>query len=149
MDKIDKQILNILQTNARASLKEIGEATFLSSPAISARIAQLERNGVITDYGAHVNLQTLGYNIKAFINLEVDPKQKPVFYPFVDSIPNVLECNCVTGEFSMLLMADAGLVAEDELSADYIIPKAFDKRVGPAVAEAVAKAARETGVARI
>ena len=35
------------------------------------------------------------------------------------------------------------------LSADYIIPKAFDKRVGPAVAEAVAKAARETGAARI
>ncbi|MFZ2426247.1 MAG: Lrp/AsnC family transcriptional regulator [Trichococcus flocculiformis] len=103
MDKIDKQILNILQTNARASLKEIGEATFLSSPAISARIAQLELNGIITDYGAHVNLQALGYNIKAFINLEVDPKQKPVFYPFVEGIPNVLECNCVTGEFSMLL----------------------------------------------
>ena len=45
--------------------------------------------------------------------------------------------------------AIANLVADDELSADYIIPKAFDKRVGPAVAEAVAKAARETGVARI
>ena len=45
--------------------------------------------------------------------------------------------------------AIASLVAENELSADYIIPKAFDKRVGPAVAEAVAKAARETGVARI
>ena len=45
--------------------------------------------------------------------------------------------------------AIAGLVAEDELSADYIIPKAFDKRVGPTVAEAVAKAARETGAARI
>jgi Lrp/AsnC family leucine-responsive transcriptional regulator len=64
---------------------------------------KLERNGIITDYGAHVNLQALGYNIKAFINLEVDPKQKPVFYPFVEGIPNVLECNCVTGEFSMLL----------------------------------------------
>lgn len=45
--------------------------------------------------------------------------------------------------------AIANLVADDELSADYIIPKAFDKRVGRAVAEAVAKAARETGVARI
>ena len=45
--------------------------------------------------------------------------------------------------------AIANLVADDELSADYIIPKAFDKRVGQAVAEAVAKAARETGVARI
>ena len=45
--------------------------------------------------------------------------------------------------------AIAGLVSDEELSADYIIPKAFDKRVGPAVAEAVGKAARETGVARI
>ena len=43
----------------------------------------------------------------------------------------------------------AGLVSEEELSADYIIPAAFDKRVGPAVAKAVAEAARRTGVARI
>lgn len=42
----------------------------------------------------------------------------------------------------------AGLIADDELSADYIIPKAFDKRVGPAVAAAVSEAARKTGVAR-
>jgi len=43
----------------------------------------------------------------------------------------------------------AGLISDEELSADYIIPKAFDKRVGPAVARAVAEAARRTGVARI
>ena len=43
----------------------------------------------------------------------------------------------------------AGLIADDELNEDYIIPKAFDPRVGPAVAKAVADAARKTGVARI
>ena len=43
----------------------------------------------------------------------------------------------------------AELISEDELSADYIIPAAFDERVGPAVAKAVAEAARKTGVARI
>ncbi|MBO5518037.1 MAG: NAD-dependent malic enzyme [Firmicutes bacterium] len=43
----------------------------------------------------------------------------------------------------------ADLVSEEELSEDYIIPAAFDKRVGPAVAKAVADAARATGVARI
>ena len=43
----------------------------------------------------------------------------------------------------------ADLISDEELSADYIIPKAFDKRVGPAVAKAVAEAARRTGVARI
>ena len=43
----------------------------------------------------------------------------------------------------------AGLISDDELSEDYIIPKAFDPRVGPAVAAAVAQAARDSGVARI
>ncbi|MDO5399588.1 MAG: malic enzyme-like NAD(P)-binding protein [Eubacteriales bacterium] len=43
----------------------------------------------------------------------------------------------------------AGLISDGELSADYIIPKAFDQRVGPAVAKAVAQAARDSGVARI
>jgi len=41
------------------------------------------------------------------------------------------------------------LISDEELNADYIIPKAFDKRVGPAVAAAVAEAARKTGVARL
>lgn len=43
----------------------------------------------------------------------------------------------------------ANLVSEDELSSEYIIPKAFDPRVGPAVAKAVAEAARKSGVAKI
>ncbi len=46
-------------------------------------------------------------------------------------------------------MAIAALISEEELSAENIIPKPFDPRVGPAVAKAVADAARKTGVARI
>ncbi len=45
--------------------------------------------------------------------------------------------------------AIAGLVSDEELNPDYILPKAFDKRVGPTVAKAVAQAARDSGVARI
>ena len=43
----------------------------------------------------------------------------------------------------------AGLISDEDLNADYIIPQAFDRRVGPAVAQAVAEAARRSGVARI
>ena len=46
-------------------------------------------------------------------------------------------------------MAIAGLISDEELNADYIIPAAFDERVGPAVAKAVAEAARASGVARV
>ena len=45
--------------------------------------------------------------------------------------------------------AIAGLIADDELTADYILPTPFDERVKDAVAEAVAKAAKDSGVARI
>ena len=46
-------------------------------------------------------------------------------------------------------MALADLISDEELNEDYIIPAAFDPRVGPAVAKAVAEAARKSGVARI
>ena len=50
MDRIDRKIIDILQTNARAPLKEIADRVFLSSPAVSARIAKLEKDGVLTGY---------------------------------------------------------------------------------------------------
>lgn len=103
MDKIDFKIIELLQENARYPLKHLAEQVFLSTPAVSARIEKLEQSGVITGYSAHVDPLKLGYNIKAFINLEMTPKQKPEFYPFIASCPNVLECNCVTGKYSMLI----------------------------------------------
>nr|WP_295258770.1 Lrp/AsnC family transcriptional regulator [uncultured Blautia sp.] len=103
LDNIDKKIIEILQINARTPVKEIAKEVFLSSPAVSARIDHLEKSGVITGYYAQLNPEFLGYHIKAFINLEVEPFQKKEFYPFIQDIPNVIECNCVTGEYSMLI----------------------------------------------
>ena len=83
LDNIDRKIIQILQKNARTQLKEIAAQVFLSSPSVSARIEKLEEEGVITGYSAKVNPIYLNYHIKAFINLEVEPLQKPVFYPFI------------------------------------------------------------------
>lgn len=103
MDHIDEKILMILQENARTPLKMIADQVFLSSPAVAARINNLEREGILTGYYAEVNWLKLGYHITAFINLEVEPCQKPEFYPFIKSCPNVIECNCVTGQYAMLI----------------------------------------------
>ena len=103
MDDIDRKILKLLQANARMSLKTIAEKTFLSSPAVSARIERLETDGIIAGYHAFVDPMKLGYHILAFINLDVVPEDKPKFYAYANDVPNVLECNCVTGEYSMLM----------------------------------------------
>ena len=103
LDNIDRKIIELLQKNARMPIKEIAKEVFLSSPAVSARIERLEESGIITGYHAIVNPLLLGYHIRAFINLEVEPGQKKAFYPFIKTIPNVIECNCVTGDYSMLI----------------------------------------------
>jgi len=103
MDDIDKKIVQTLQKNARSSLKNIAENTFLSSPAVSSRIEKLEREKIITGYHAAVDPMKLGYHIIAFVNLDVSPVDKIQFYSYMESIPNVLECNCVTGDYSMLI----------------------------------------------
>ncbi|MBE5925115.1 MAG: Lrp/AsnC family transcriptional regulator [Lachnospiraceae bacterium] len=103
MDAIDKKILRLLQENARHPLKYIAGKVFLSSPAVSARIERLENDGIITGYQAVVDPISLGYHVTAFINMSLEPKQKPKFYPFLEKCPNVLECNCVTGAYSMLI----------------------------------------------
>lgn len=103
MDRIDRKLISLLQENARYSLKQLAEQVYLSSPAVSSRIERLEKEGYITGYRAVVDEQKLGYHITAYISLEISPKQKPTFYPFVNACPNVLECNCVTGSYSMLI----------------------------------------------
>ena len=103
LDETDKIILDMLQTNAKTPLKEMANRVYLSTPAVSARIDRMEKEGYITGYHAQINPAALGYHIKAFIHLEVLPEDKKEFYPFVQECRNVIECNCVTGDYSMVL----------------------------------------------
>lgn len=86
LDEIDLQILNILQKDARKTLKEIARQISLSSPAVANRIERLEKAGYILSYQAQVNPIALGLYTKAFISLEVAPIQKKEFYPYIKNV---------------------------------------------------------------
>lgn len=103
MDQIDQKLIALLQQNARMPLKAIAAQVFLSAPAVSARIEKLEAQNLIRGYHAEIDRQKLGFQITAFIGLELPAKEKPEFYPFIAACPNVLECCCVTGVYSMLI----------------------------------------------
>ena len=88
--------------NARISVKDIAEANFMSS-AVANRIRRMEDNNLIKHYYADIDYSSMGYVVKAFINLEVKPEDKSEFYPFIEKVPNVIQCDCVTGDYSMLI----------------------------------------------
>lgn len=103
IDEMDIQIMNLLKMNARMSLKELSNEIHLTTPALSARIDKLEKAGFIKGYHADVDLEKLGYKIKAFIQISVLPEDQRIFYDFVQREDNILECDHITGVYSMLL----------------------------------------------
>ena len=87
LDKIDLKLMSLLQENARYSLKQLAQEVFLSSPAVSARLEQLEQAGYIVGYTAQIDPIKMGYHITAFINLEMSPEMKAHFIPLQPLVP--------------------------------------------------------------
>ena len=103
IDEMDVQILNLLKMNARISLKDLSSEVQLPPPAIASRIDKLESAGFIKGYHADVDLEKIGYKIKAFIQMSVQPEDQRKFYDFIQRKDFILECNHITGPYSMLL----------------------------------------------
>lgn len=103
LDEIDVKILNMLKKNARTPLKELSAEVFLTTPAVSARIEKLEKDGYIKGYHAALDMEKLGYGIKAFILITVQPEENQKFYDFVKDQRCVPECSHITGPYSMIL----------------------------------------------
>ena len=112
LDEVDEKILAMLQDNARVSLKDIGAEVSMSPTAVGTRIDRMLAEGVLEGFTTKLNPEAMGHYIKAFINLEVSPEQKAEFYPYIDSVLNVVECNCVTGDYSMLIEVLFGTTQE-------------------------------------
>ncbi len=103
LDRVDLKIITLLQNNARMSLKDIASQVFLTSPAVSARIDKLERAGIIEGYHAQINREAFALQIKAFINMKVEPVMKDSLYRYVRTVSNVIQCDCVTGEYVIFM----------------------------------------------
>jgi Lrp/AsnC family leucine-responsive transcriptional regulator len=103
MDKINREILTILQQNGRISFADLGKKVHLSSPAVAERVRKLEESGVITGYGASVNIERLGYPIEAMIQVKVFLGKEASFIKLAKARSEIIECYNVTGDKAFLL----------------------------------------------
>ena len=108
LDRIDRNILRLLQADGRMSMTELADRVGLSVTPCSERVRRLERDGFILGYHARLNPQALGQALLVFVELKLAAKSGAIFDDFrreVLKLPNVLECHLVSGEFDYLIKA--------------------------------------------
>jgi DNA-binding Lrp family transcriptional regulator len=105
-DKTDKQILSLLEKNARISNAELAERVNLSPTPCLRRLRRLESSGLIRNYTAILNEKALGLQVSAlvFVNLEKNTKRNgEVFEAALKDLPEVMECFVVAGSHDYVL----------------------------------------------
>ena len=106
LDKIDKQIVCLLQEDAKQTTKEISNKTGLSVTAVYERIKKLERDQIITKYVALVNPKKVAKSFLVFCHVKLGKHIKEfvsVFEKEVVQLDEVLECHHVSGDYDYIL----------------------------------------------
>ena len=106
LDDLDLQILDILQNGAQINNSEIAKRINLSPPATHARIKRLENEGYINRHVVILNQEKLGFDLLSFIFMSTNihqTEQIEALEKALKSMPEVLECHCITGEYDYLL----------------------------------------------
>ena len=104
MDDIDKKIVSLLQVEGRISCEKIGSTIGLSVSAANERIKKLQKQGIITGWGAQISPQKMGFDILSFVQILLgENNNENSFLENIVKIPEVLECHHITGEWSYLI----------------------------------------------
>jgi Lrp/AsnC family leucine-responsive transcriptional regulator len=97
LDRTNLQLLELLQTNARASISDLARVVNRGESTVRERIASLERDGVLQGYRALVDTNRLGYQARALLRAACDPRQVPQLVKKLEAIPNVTNAMLTTG----------------------------------------------------
>lgn len=107
MDRIDKKILNILQEDGRISNQDLADQVALSPSPCLRRVKQLEEDGYIRQYVALLDANKIGLGFTIMVSVALnshDSKKMKYFEETVGSIPEVIQCYLIAGQFADYLL---------------------------------------------
>jgi len=124
LDRIDRRILEELQTDARLSSADLAEKVSLTTSPCWRRVKRLEEEGLISGYHARLDAQRLGYQVTAIVQVSLDKKDTESLQAFeeaVQGIPQVLACFRISGRYDhQLIVVAEDLEAYGTFSGNYI-----------------------------
>src|ERR1700720_756550 len=121
LDATDIRILEALIHDARISIADLARSVGLSPPSVSERIRRLEEAGVIEGYTLAISPMALGLPIAAWLRVRPVPGQLQKVADILHALPEVVECDRVTGEDCFMARAHLKSVQELERLIDKII----------------------------
>jgi len=108
LDEIDKELLRILQDNAKTPYSKISKRLGVSEATVHLRIRKLLKKGVIKRFQAIVDPEKVGKGTVAIIALTADPRKYEEVLEKLKEIPDVYEIYDVTGEYYTILKVRVG-----------------------------------------
>ena len=103
LDTTDRHLLSLLQANARESAANLARHLGIARTTVVARIARLERSGVIAGYGVRLGQRMEDNAILAYCGLSVQPKAAPAILRALQRLPEIEEVNSVSGPVDYLV----------------------------------------------
>nr|WP_047168648.1 Lrp/AsnC family transcriptional regulator [Sphingomonas sp. Y57] len=103
LDRTDKAILRILESNGRTSFNALSEKINLSKTPSWTRVQTLERDKVITGYRAVLSPEKLGLHLQAYVQARVASDKQRLFEEAVNRNGSILQCHATTGEADYIL----------------------------------------------
>ena len=100
MDELDREILRLLQKNARMTIKDIAKQISLTAPAVSGRIRRMEDKGVIAGYTVKTRTDYDENQINALLSISVPVGNRNEFRALLNKLSGVTSCYHVTGAYS-------------------------------------------------
>ena len=125
LDKIDEAILTTLIENGRTTTAELARKVKLSPPSVAERVRRLEDAGVITGYRATISPEAIGLPIAVWLRVRPVPGQMQRVAKIIQEIPEITQCDRVTGEDCFIAQAHLASLADMERVIDVIVPYAM------------------------
>ncbi len=104
LDELDIRILNLISNDARMSFLEVSRICNVSGAAVHQRVQKMTTGGIITGSGLKLDMDRIGYQVCAWLNLGFDGTRS--FGTIVEDlsiIPQIVECNATMGEYDFMV----------------------------------------------